>query len=140
MSRARRRRAIRVSREYAVSPERLWRAISERDQIARWLMPNDFEPRVGHRFTMKSDPAPGFDGRVECEVLALDPPTRMIWGWRGGPIDTTVTFTVEPSPRGARLTIVQEGFEGVRGALTRLVLLPGWWSLMYRHLPRALLD
>lgn len=89
MSRARRRRAIRVSREYAVSPERLWRAISERDQIARWLMPNDFEPRVGHRFTMKSDPAPGFDGRVECEVLALEPPTRMIWGWRGGPIDTT---------------------------------------------------
>lgn len=31
---------------------------------------NDFEPRIGHRFQFRTEPAPGFDGVVNCEVLA----------------------------------------------------------------------
>jgi hypothetical protein len=35
-------------------------------------MPNDFEPRVGHRFTFRTDPVPahGFDGIVRCVETA----------------------------------------------------------------------
>ena len=31
--------------------EQVWRAIADRAGLAEWMFPNDFEPRVGHRFT-----------------------------------------------------------------------------------------
>ncbi|WP_243859551.1 hypothetical protein [Amycolatopsis arida] len=39
-------------------------------------MPNDFVPRVGHRFTLRSVPIGpvDFSGVVACEVLELVPP------------------------------------------------------------------
>ncbi|MFB6393843.1 SRPBCC domain-containing protein [Polymorphospora lycopeni] len=38
-------------------PEKVWRALTDPDLVAAWLMPNTFEPRVGHRFTFRTDPA-----------------------------------------------------------------------------------
>jgi uncharacterized protein YndB with AHSA1/START domain len=54
-------------------PQKVWRALTDPGLLASWLMPNDFEPRVGHRFTFRTDPVPahGFDGIVRCEVLEL---------------------------------------------------------------------
>jgi uncharacterized protein YndB with AHSA1/START domain len=55
--------------------------------LARWLMPNDFKPVVGHAFTFRTEPVPqhGFDGIAACEVLELEAPRLMILGggWRG---------------------------------------------------------
>ncbi|MEQ4718480.1 SRPBCC domain-containing protein [Nonomuraea sp. B19D2] len=41
----------------------MWRALTEPELVARWLMPNDFKPQVGHRFTFTTEPKPqvGFD-------------------------------------------------------------------------------
>lgn len=101
----------------------LWRALTEKDLLAAWLMPNDFEPRVGHRFTMTTDPAPLFDGTVHLEVLELDAPHRMRWSWRGGPIDTVVTFTVTPlGPGSCRFDFLQEGFHGAGAQFARFFL------------------
>ena len=54
--------------------DRVWAALTSSEALAAWLMPNDFEPVVGHRFTFRTKPAAGFDGMVRCEVLELDPP------------------------------------------------------------------
>ena len=35
---------------YPYPPDRVWRALTDRRVLAQWLLPNDFEPRVGHRF------------------------------------------------------------------------------------------
>ena len=35
-----------------------------------WLMDNDFEPVVGHRFTFRTEPTRGFDGIVGRGDLA----------------------------------------------------------------------
>ena len=51
--------------------------------LARWLMENDFEPRLGKRFTLPGA-APGYRGWIECEVLALQAPLRMVWSWSMG--------------------------------------------------------
>ena len=32
-------------------PDKIWKALTDSTMLARWLMPNDFEPRVGKRFT-----------------------------------------------------------------------------------------
>ncbi|WP_405736689.1 SRPBCC domain-containing protein [Streptomyces sp. NBC_01537] len=86
-------------------PAKVWRALTEADRLARWLMPNDFQPVVGHRFTFRTEPRPqqGFDGIVHCEVLELAPQRRLRIAWRGGRLDTTVTWTLEPEGRGTRL-------------------------------------
>jgi uncharacterized protein YndB with AHSA1/START domain len=43
------RREIRVPQP----PDAVWRAITDPETLAQWMFPNDFEPRVGHRFTFR---------------------------------------------------------------------------------------
>jgi uncharacterized protein YndB with AHSA1/START domain len=54
-------RDVRLERVYLHPPELVWRALTDREVLAEWLMPNDFAPVVGHTFTMRTDPGPGFD-------------------------------------------------------------------------------
>ena len=92
--------------------EAVWAALTDRATLASWLMPNDFEPRVGHRFTL-DDPA--VDCHVTCQVLELDPPRRMVWSWHAGAEGETVTrvtFELAAAPGGAggtRLVMRHEG-------------------------------
>jgi uncharacterized protein YndB with AHSA1/START domain len=96
-------------------PEKVWRALTEPALIARWLMVNDLRPVVGHRFTFKAQPMPGWDGIVQCEVLEVDPPRRLSYSWRGGSdqisrLDTVVTWTLTPTAAGTRLSLEHAGF------------------------------
>nr|BFE87558.1 hypothetical protein GCM10020093_101590 [Planobispora longispora] len=66
-------------------PAKVWRALTDSDLLARWLMPNDFKPVVGHRFTFATQPVPrvGFDGIIRCEVLEIDDGRLLRIGWAG---------------------------------------------------------
>ena len=122
--------------EYPYPPERVWAALTSSEALAAWLMPNDFVPEVGHEFTLRTRPAPGFDGIVRCRVLELDPPARMVWSWAGGSIDTTVTFTLEAAGTDrTRLRLHQVGFHGLGGQLTRRILAGGYPRLLGQRLP-----
>jgi uncharacterized protein YndB with AHSA1/START domain len=76
---------------FAHPVERVWNAIADRDALAQWLMPNDFEPRVGHRFHFDAGPPRGL---VDAEVLELDPPRRIRLRWMIDGVATTVTITL----------------------------------------------
>lgn len=115
---------------YPHPPARVWMALTDRDALARWLMPNDFEPRVGREFTMRTPPAPGFDGVVRCEVLEMEAPRAMSWRWRGGGIDTVVRFELAAERQGTRLRLVHSGFEGVRGWMVSGILGKGWGKML----------
>ncbi len=131
-------RSIRKRVHYPHPPERVWEALTSRESLAAWLMPNDFAPRVGHRFNFRTDPAPGFDGVVHCEVLELETPRRMVWSWRGGQIDTRVTFTLAPVAGGTELLFEQTGFEGVPAILTSFILQGGFGKMFDERLPAVL--
>lgn len=97
-------------------PEKVWQAISTSTALAGWMYPNDFEPRVGHRFTFQVPPNPkvGFEGLVvHCEVLECEPPRRLLFSWSaGGPVvDTRVGFRLEPEGSGTRLFFEHSGFD-----------------------------
>ncbi len=118
-------------------------ALTDPVALGAWLMPNDFEATLGHRFTFRTDPGPGFDGIVHCEVLTLEPPRRMVWSWRGGPLDTTVHFTLSPvatesAAESTRLDFEQRGFEGPRGLAVSVILERGFGSMFGRLLPAVL--
>jgi uncharacterized protein YndB with AHSA1/START domain len=132
------RRDVTVSRVLRADARLVWRALTERELLAEWLMPNDFVLEPGRPFTLRTDPAPGFDGVVRAEVLEVDPGRRMLWSWKGGPVDTVVEFRVEPlGDELTRVTVVQRGFRGLRAVVVSAVLQLGWWNLMRGPLPRC---
>lgn len=129
-------RPIRRTLVYPHPIEFVWRAISEREALSAWLMETDFEPVVGRPFTFRTDPAPGFDGVVRGEVLVVEPPRRLVYSWRGGPLkETRVSFTLAEVPGGTRLTLEHGGFSGLGGLVPRFVLGFGWRDLLGRDLP-----
>jgi uncharacterized protein YndB with AHSA1/START domain len=94
------KRDLRFEVTYPHPPERVWRALTDREALREWLMDSTFlEARVGHRFEFHTTPRPGFDGIVYCEVTAADPPHRLAYTWRGGWArrPTVVTYTLEPA-------------------------------------------
>jgi uncharacterized protein YndB with AHSA1/START domain len=133
---------VHIQREYRHSPERVWRALTEPAEIAQWLMrADDFVPEVGHKFKLVAKPQPGWRGFVECEVLTCEAPRELSYSWVGnvGQKPMTVRFTLEPTPKGTRLTLHHTGFVGMRGfLLARLMLGPGWKKMFATRLPSVL--
>ena len=64
---------LRVEEFVPCTKERVWRALTDPDLIARWLMPNDFKLEAGHRFAIDSDPVRqcGLGGTGHCEGARL---------------------------------------------------------------------
>lgn len=94
-------------------PERVWAALTDSAALANWLMPNDFEPRLGHRFTFRTNPMPGlnFDGICHCEVTEFVPPRILAYTWTGGRLNTLVTYLLEQEGDGTRLIFEHSGFD-----------------------------
>jgi len=97
-------------------PAKVWRALTEPELLAKWLMETDLAPDQGRNFTFRSKPTKWWDGIVRCEVLAADPARRIQYAWRSGEgptaLDTVVTWTLTPTPSGG--TLLQLDHTGFR--------------------------
>lgn len=74
---------------YPYPPERVWQVLTDRRALAIWMMDNDFEPKLGHKFRFYSQSSPGAT-TIQCEVLELEEPNRLVYTWQDSP-------TCEPS-------------------------------------------
>jgi len=126
-------------------PARVWHALTDPETLARWLMPNDFKPVVGHQFTFQARPVPGvgFSGVIECEVLDLRPEEVLIISWRdasgGNSLDTTVTWRLHPEGHGTRLFLEHAGFDpdDALQQMSRSIMRSGWGGRIMRQLDEA---
>ena len=135
--------AIIVEYELVHPPEKVWRALTDSKLVASWLMPNDLRPEVGHRFTFRAKPIPGWDGVCHCEVLEVKPNERLSYTWRGGSdelseygsrLDTVVTWTLAPtSSGGTLLRLVHSGFEP-RNAYAFEMMGKGWRGMVAKSI------
>ena len=128
---------IRREMRFAQSPQRVWLALTDREALAEWMYPNDFEPRVGHRFTFRVPPKPQLeDGLVvHCEVLKCVPPSELVFTWVVGDfLDTRVSYRLEPDGTGTRVLFEHSGFQR-EGALKGAKY---GWSMMHEKLAKAL--
>src|SRR5882672_8213988 len=129
---------IHIEETYPYPPERIWRALTNSDAMADWLMPNTFDPKIGCRFQFRTKPAPGFDGIVNCEVLELDAPNKLVFSWCGGGLNTVVRFNLEAVAEGTHLRFEHTGFSGMKGVMVSTILAKGWKSKILSHnLPSA---
>jgi len=109
-------RSLVVEREMPHPPEKIWRALTQGPLIEEWLMKNDFQPVVGHRFNFRATPMPHWNGVVDCRVLVVEPNKRLSYSWdasgeeAAGGLKTVVTWTLTPTKDGVLVRMEQSGF------------------------------
>jgi uncharacterized protein YndB with AHSA1/START domain len=133
--------AITIEKVLPYGPEKIWRTLTASEMVARWLMPNDFAAVVGRRFNFRTKPMGDWDGVVDCEVLAADPPRLLRYSWKGGSdtnpacgsrLNSTVTWTLTPVEGGTHLKMVHDGFEFPGNRFAFDAMGPGWGRALDR--------
>ena len=138
-------KTLRKTAHYDLPPEQVWIALTDPRALAEWLMPNNFSPVVGHKFRFQVDPMAGCDTRVDCEVLEVDRPHKLVYSWLPalrkkphppGMKPSIVTWTLAPEGNGTRLNLVHEGLE-VYPWWQRTMLRFGWGHMTKRMIPKV---
>ena len=103
-------RTLVMEKEMPHPPEKVWRALTETSLLDEWLLKNDFQPVVGHKFTFRNQPVAGWDGVINCEVLAVEPRRRLSYTWSSLGVDLVTTWTLAPTSSGTLVRMEQSGF------------------------------
>lgn len=106
----------------------VWEAITDKVLVSRWLMETNMEAKPGFKGYFKMSPMPGFNGRIEAEVIEVEEFKTFIYTWKGGWMKkpTTVKFTLEEKTGGTLLVLEHWGFEGIFGNLLKKMMSGGW--------------
>ena len=99
-----------IERDVPHPQEKIWRALTQSALVEEWLMKNDFQPTVGHRFNFRSTPVPGWDGVIACEVLVVEPKSRLSYSWGTMGMVSLVAWTLTPTKDGTHVRMEQTGF------------------------------
>ncbi len=123
-------------------PEVVWDYLTKSELLAEWLMENDFQPVVGHKFMFRTYPKInfGFDGRVYCEVFEVVPLKRLSYSWKGGPgkgkitLESMVTWTLTPVDDGTELLLEHTGFRGWKNFMGYVAMNQGWGNKIRKRM------
>jgi uncharacterized protein YndB with AHSA1/START domain len=110
--------------EINAPPERVWHALTSAKELSAWFqvkIEGDIKPDTEVWMTSTH---PGYEGqRFRVRFKEMAAPKRFVWEWHPGAVDpsvdysqearTTVTFTLEPSGRGTRLSVSETGFDAI---------------------------
>jgi uncharacterized protein YndB with AHSA1/START domain len=110
--------------EIQASPERVWRALTDASELSAWFMVSiEGQVAEGGSAWMTSVHPEHRGARFEVWFVEFTRPHRIVWQWHPGEIDpavdygrerkTTVTFTLEPSGSGTRLSVSETGFDQI---------------------------
>jgi uncharacterized protein YndB with AHSA1/START domain len=105
-----------IEREMPHSPEKVWRALTQSPLVEESLMKNDFQPVVGHRFSFRATPVPNWDGVIDCEVLVVEPNSRLTYSWATMGGKSVVDWTLTPTQGGTHLRMEHSGFRSEKDA------------------------
>lgn len=105
-----------IERELAHPPEKIWRALTEGSLIKEWLLDNDFQPALGHKFNFRSTPVPNWSGVIDCEVLAIEPNKKLSYSWSTMGMGSIVAWTLTPTASGTHVRMEHSGFRSNQDA------------------------
>lgn len=119
---------IHASVEIAAPPERVFRALTDGNEVVKWWgSPDTYridefkaDLRVGGRWHSRGHAVDGKPFQTEGEFLEVDPPRVLsqTWNpdWAPG-LKTKLTYRLDPIPGGTRLTLRHEGLGDHRAAM-----------------------
>ena len=105
-----------IEREMPHPPEKIWRALTQGELVKQWLMDNDFQPAVGHKFKFRSTPVPNWDGVIDSEVLVVEPNKKLSYSWGTMGMESVVTWTLIATESGTLLRMEHAGFRSDQDA------------------------
>ena len=118
--------------EIAAPRERVWRALSDPDQVVQWMGCLNFRAEAGHVFYLQPDRARRTAGDVTdaiaCRIEILDRPRRLSFSWGFPDVpDTFVDIRLREISGGTHVRLVHSGWdqfeeretEEVRGGMGR---------------------
>jgi len=100
-------------------PTLVWRALTEKELLGTWLLPNDIRPEVGARFSFECTDPPR-PHSVNCEVLDVQPNRTLRWrqtedaGREGSEQSVTSVVSIDLTDNatgGTHLRLVHDQFE-----------------------------
>lgn len=106
-----------VTAELLAPPERVFRALTSAEITQWWVRDGVFDTRewrgdvrVGGKWRA-SGVGRGHPYAIEGEYLEVDAPKKLVHTWQlvGMPFVTTVTYELQPTPRGTRVTLRHAG-------------------------------
>jgi len=93
-------------RRFEAPPERVWRALTDPEELAGWLAPAAIDLRVGGSIVLKFE-----DGDERGTITEIREPELLAYTWNEGETDSLVRFELEPDGGGTRL-MLRHTFEG----------------------------
>jgi uncharacterized protein YndB with AHSA1/START domain len=110
--------------EIKAPPERVWRALTSAAELSAWFQVTiEGEIAPGNEVWMTTVHPQHAGQRFRVRFVEMTPPRRFVWQWHPGAVDpsvdysreprTTVTFTLEPSGDGTRLSVAETGFDQI---------------------------
>jgi len=110
--------------EVNAPPDRVWRALTKAEELSACFqvrIEGDIAPDTDVWMTSVHPQHTG--QRFRVRFTEMTPLHRFVWEWHPGEVDpgvdysreprTTVTFTLEPSGRGTRLSVSETGFDEI---------------------------
>ena len=99
-----------IEKELPHPPEIVWRALTQGPLIKEWLMDNDFQLVLGHRFNFRSTPVPQWNGIIDSEVLVVEPYKKLSYSWNTLGLESVVVWTLLATERGTLVRMEHSGF------------------------------
>jgi uncharacterized protein YndB with AHSA1/START domain len=103
-------RSLVIEKEMPHPVEKVWRALTQGPLIKEWLMDNDFQPVVGHKFNFRATPMPQWNGVIDCEVLVVEPNKKLSYSWGSMGLASVVAWTLVATSGGTLVRMEQSGF------------------------------
>ena len=109
-------RTLVIEREMPYPPEKIWRALTQGPLIQQWLMENDFQPQVGHKFRFRSTPVANWNGIIESQVHVVEPNKKLSYSWGSLGLESVVVWTLVATTSGTLVRMEHSGFSSDQDA------------------------
>ena len=103
-----------VEKTYNAPIEKVWKAITDKDQMKQWYFDlSEFKPEVGFQFEFTGQGLKGEQYLHLCEVTEVIPQKKLQYSWRykGYEGNSHVTFELEDLNGKTRLILTHRGLE-----------------------------
>jgi uncharacterized protein YndB with AHSA1/START domain len=133
---------IRKTAVFNAPIQNVWEKVATSEGIDAWFMPNDFDQKIGHEFTIQSPFGP-----TPCKVLELDPPNRLSFSW--GEFGWHVSFELTELEEKTQFTLIHSGWgepteilpgPSAPNSVIRDRMNNGWESIVKENLRKVVED